>query len=357
MEKLLMVWMTDKQRTGDTVTVAIICEKARAIYVDLLQWATGTSTNEVSGESFKASRGWHGKAGSADLRAAEDYLKTFVKIIAAEGHIPQQVFTCDETGLFWKKMPRRTYITAEENRMPGHKPMKDRLTIALCANASGDCKIKPLLENNLPLQALLVQDKAPAHPPHLIHDILDQFQFIKVLYLPPNTTSILQPMDQQSVTKRILISAWKRLWPKVVSEIDFERFEPEASVVEEIIYLGKSLGLEMEEGDINELIAEHSKVLTTEELKKLQMQQHAEVLQDAEEVSEVISTKEMKEVLGMWAKVSDFIKKKPEKVATERAMELFNDTYLIHFKHILKRRMKQTSLDRFLSKTPAVEMQ
>ena len=111
-------------------------------------------------ESFKASQGWfenfrrstgihsvvrHGEAASSDVKAAEDYLKTFAKMIAAEGYIPQQVFNCDETGLFWKKMPRRTYITVEEKMMPGHKPMKDRLTLALCANASGDCKIKPLL--------------------------------------------------------------------------------------------------------------------------------------------------------------------------------------------------------------------
>ncbi|GFS81472.1 tigger transposable element-derived protein 1 [Nephila pilipes] len=41
-------------------------------------------------------------------------------------------------------MPNRTYITAEK-MMPGHKPMKDKLTLAMCANASGDCKIKPLL--------------------------------------------------------------------------------------------------------------------------------------------------------------------------------------------------------------------
>lgn len=29
--------------------------------------------------------------------------------------------------------------------MSGHKPMKDSLTLALCINASGDCKIKRLL--------------------------------------------------------------------------------------------------------------------------------------------------------------------------------------------------------------------
>ncbi|UYV78320.1 hypothetical protein LAZ67_16000961 [Cordylochernes scorpioides] len=79
------------------------------------------------------------------MKAAEDYIKTFSDLIKAQGYISQQVFNCDETGLFWKKMPNRTYITAEEKMMPGHKPMKDRLTLALCANASGDCKIKPLL--------------------------------------------------------------------------------------------------------------------------------------------------------------------------------------------------------------------
>ncbi|XP_051783372.1 tigger transposable element-derived protein 1-like isoform X1 [Erpetoichthys calabaricus] len=475
MEKLLMVWLTEKQLAGVIVTEARICEKARAIYADLLQQTPGTSMEEASGEPFKASRGWfqnfkkrsgihsvakHGEAASADIKAVEDYLKTFARIIAAEGYIPQQVFNCDETGLFWKKMPRRTYITAEEKRMPGHKPMKDRLTLALCANASGDCKIKPLLvyhsenprafksnkiqkeklqvmwranprawvtrqffvewvnlvfgpnvkkylqENNLPLRALLVLDNAPAHPPNLEDDILEEFKFIKVLYLPPNTTPILQPMDQQvisnfkklftkhlfhrcfevtdstnltlrefwkdhyniviclriidlawqGVTKRTLTSAWKKLWPEVVSETDFERLEPEAAVVEEIVSLGKSMGLDMDEGDINELIEEHSEELTTEELKELETQQHKEVLQEIREVEEVISTSEIKKMLGMWEKLSDFIQKKhPEKVATGRAMVLFNDTCLTHFRNILKGRMKQTSLDRCLSKTPADE--
>uniref|UniRef100_A0A8C8S8U6 HTH CENPB-type domain-containing protein n=1 Tax=Pelusios castaneus TaxID=367368 RepID=A0A8C8S8U6_9SAUR len=58
MEKLLMVWLMEKQLAGDTVTKAIICEKARAIYADLLQQTPGTLMDEALGEPFKASQGW-----------------------------------------------------------------------------------------------------------------------------------------------------------------------------------------------------------------------------------------------------------------------------------------------------------
>jgi len=78
-------------------------------------------------------------------KGPKNFVRKFEQLVKEEGYIEQQVFNCDETGLFWKKMPRRTYITEEEKKMPGHKPMKDRLTLALCANASGDCKIKPLM--------------------------------------------------------------------------------------------------------------------------------------------------------------------------------------------------------------------
>ncbi|UYV67324.1 hypothetical protein LAZ67_5000237 [Cordylochernes scorpioides] len=57
MEKLLMVWVTEKQLQGDTLTQTIICEKARAIYGDLLKQTPQTSIDEASKESFKASRG------------------------------------------------------------------------------------------------------------------------------------------------------------------------------------------------------------------------------------------------------------------------------------------------------------
>lgn len=67
---------------------------------------------------------------------ATAFVQEFQNFIDSEGYLPQQVFNCDETRIFWKVMPeQRTYITAEEKSLPGHKSMKDRQTLMLCANA------------------------------------------------------------------------------------------------------------------------------------------------------------------------------------------------------------------------------
>jgi hypothetical protein len=67
---------------------------------------------------------------------------------------------------------------------------------------------------------------------------------------------------------------------------------------------------------------------------------------------QVISTRDIKEILGMWEKVVKFVDKNhPEKVATGRASELFNETCLTHFRNILKGRKKQTSLDSFFKRS------
>ncbi|XP_066940945.1 tigger transposable element-derived protein 1-like [Macrobrachium rosenbergii] len=183
--------------------------------------------------------------------------------------LPSKSSTVTRQDSSGKKMLRRTYIMAEEKILPGHKPMWDKLTLVLCANASGNCKVKLLLvyhsenprafkshkitkenlqvmwransnawvtrdifvqyvnvvvgptiknyltTNNLPLKALLILDKATAHPPTLTDDI-EEFKYIEVLFLPPNTTPILQPTDQQ------VISNFKKLFTKHLFKRCFE---------------------------------------------------------------------------------------------------------------------------------------
>ncbi|GFX59679.1 tigger transposable element-derived protein 1 [Trichonephila clavipes] len=51
------------------------------------------------------------------------------------------------SGLYWKRLPYRTYIAKDEKTASGHKESKDRVTLLLCSNASGDRMLKPLLIN------------------------------------------------------------------------------------------------------------------------------------------------------------------------------------------------------------------
>ncbi|XP_064083867.1 tigger transposable element-derived protein 1-like [Macrobrachium nipponense] len=272
---------------------------------------------------------------------------------------------------------------------------------------------KYLAEKSLPMKCLLVLDNAPGHPPGLEEDILDEYRFIKVFYLPPNTTLLLQPMDQQvisnfkklytkhlfkkcfdvtdntnltlrefwkehfnivhclkiiddawqGVTRRTLNSAWKKLWPASIAERDFEGFntpdpdEPEPIVVDEIASLGKSMGLEVDEADVTDLVEEHQEELMTQELIELQEMQHSEVLQELSSEEEVeeedrLSTKEIRDMLAKWQEYSGFMEKRhPDKLACGRALAFCNNTCVRHFCNILKGRQKQTSLDRFLLKS------
>ena len=65
-----------------------------------------------------------GESASADVKAAEEFLETLDKLIVEENHLPQQIFIMDETSLFWKQMPERTFIHKEARSMPGFKAFK-----------------------------------------------------------------------------------------------------------------------------------------------------------------------------------------------------------------------------------------
>nr|XP_033816160.1 tigger transposable element-derived protein 1-like [Geotrypetes seraphini] len=357
----------------------------------------------------------HGEAASSNVEAAEEFIKEFV---ISEGYVSNQVFNCDETGLFWKKMPRRTYISEEEKSVPGHKPMKDRLTLLVCCNASEDCKIKSLLvyhsenprvfkkndiiksklnvmwrpnvkawvtrqfftewiheefashvkaylqEKNLPIKALFVLDNTPAHPPGLKDNLrcfevtneteLTLQKFWKDHYNILHCLRIIEKAWRE-VSFRTLVSAWKNLWPECVAERNIEGFE-EPPVVPDIVSLGKSVGLEVSEEDVNELVDDHKTELTMKELQHLNQQQQKEVAQDISSGKEegdtgIIPTAEIKDLLSMWSKTQAVVEKwHPDKVLVNRCVNLFNDNIIEHFRKVQKGRHHQTILERWFAK-------
>lgn len=134
----------------------MVREKAKRLYAHFKE--PGGSCGGNGG--FQASEGWFNKfkvrqsshsikivkeAASADTAAAKRYPEEFENLLADGGYKPEQVFNADETALFWKRMPNKTFISKNEKSAHGFKAAKDRVTLMLCSNASGDCVIKPLM--------------------------------------------------------------------------------------------------------------------------------------------------------------------------------------------------------------------
>ncbi|GFU56408.1 tigger transposable element-derived protein 1 [Trichonephila clavipes] len=82
-----------------------------------------------------------GECATAEEGAAKIFPEELAKTIEDGDYSADQIFNADETGLYWKKLPK------DEKIASGHKASKDRVTLLLCSNASGDRMLKPLLKN------------------------------------------------------------------------------------------------------------------------------------------------------------------------------------------------------------------
>ena len=54
-------------------------------------------------------------------------METPDKLIVEGNYLPEQIFNMDETSLFWKQMPGRTFIHKEAKSTPGFKVCVRRL--------------------------------------------------------------------------------------------------------------------------------------------------------------------------------------------------------------------------------------
>lgn len=392
LENLLSAWITDQtQRLNIPMTQRVICAKAISLF-NTLKSKYGDECLETFVASngwffrYKNRAGWHnvkiqGESASADHDAAKSFPDELKRVIDTYHYTPSQIFNVDETGLFWKRMPSRSYIAKEESSMPGFKVAKDRLTLLLGGNASGDCKLKPMLvyrfenprafkgvvkstlpiiwkvnkkawvtaslfedwfsnyfvpeakkyceEKEIPFNILLILDNAPGHPPSLQHSHPN----VRLIFLPPNTTSLLQPMDQGVIATfkahylgttferlinaidteggptlkefwksfnilhaiRLISEAWakiseknmKGVWHKLCPQLknDFEVFEePEVIIrkqTENIVEISKKLDLNISADDITELLNVHDQELSNEDL--LELENYQEPVEEVEE--------------------------------------------------------------------------
>lgn len=200
---------------------------------------------ELGYDSFSASNGWlesfisrhqlklaslHGESAEVSEEACQQWMENLPSLLA--GYELDDIYNCDETGIFFRSVPTRSLIREGESAK-GVKTLKQRFTALVTASATGKKEklwiightkkphsfpknasdyhnafkyrfnakawmttsiFKEYLNwlNNRMLtkgrKILLLMDNCPAHPPISLTNV-------NVVFLPKNTTAVLQPMD------------------------------------------------------------------------------------------------------------------------------------------------------------------
>jgi len=209
--------------------------------------------------TFQASHGWvqkfkkrHcirllkicGEKLSTNDSVVPEFIASFTRSINEQSLVPEQIYNCDESGLVYKSLHNRTLVSVNEKLAPGRKQLKDRLTVMPCCNSTGQHKFPLMIigksrnprcfkdntlptmhyrssknawqtrelfhewfhdvfivqvrlhltKMKLPLKAVLLLDNASSHC--IAEELTSEDGNIRAFFFPPNTTAILQPLDQ-----------------------------------------------------------------------------------------------------------------------------------------------------------------
>ncbi|XP_068246164.1 tigger transposable element-derived protein 1-like isoform X1 [Palaemon carinicauda] len=255
MENLLMLWISKKEGKGVGLDNKTIIGQAKIFYTLICK------KNNVSPFGFKASTGWlyrflerkgickhnmNGKKSSLDEVATKEFTSILKEMIEDGGYHPDAIYDMAETGLQYKRMPKSIFLA---KRTQGRNADKSRFTVLFCVNSTGTHKMRPLvvhaakhpqcsnhlsdmkdasvywrsskkscitstisqdwllncfvpdarrkcLQDGREFKVILTQDNCQAHP-----SILNGLHpNVRVVFLPPNTTSLLKPLSQEIIT-------------------------------------------------------------------------------------------------------------------------------------------------------------
>jgi hypothetical protein len=238
---------------------------------------------------FKASNGWlerfrqrHditfkaicGESADVNIEDVKIWKEKLLNIL--KHYAPKDVFNADETGLYYRALPTKTFAVKSDQCL-GRKTAKLRITILFCANMEGE-KEKPLIIgksknprcfkgahiDKLPLQwvsnkkawmtadimttwlhefdtkmkkqnrkVVLFLDNATSHSKIALDNV-------KLIFLPPNTTSHCQPLDQGIIQNfKMLYRSYfiKRLLTYVDSGCPLQEIEKNITLTNALIWI------------------------------------------------------------------------------------------------------------------------
>lgn len=255
LDKGLLQWFTQKREDNVPLSGPI------------LQCKASEMGSKIEKKDFTCSRSWierfkkrHcisagkvvGESASVDMNVVSDWFCTIWPDLR-NNYDSNDIFNADETGLFYKLTPDKTLKFKGES-CAGGKMSKARITVFVAANMTGTEKRKlfiigksanprcfknqilpvkyrsnskswmtstlfteELLQWDAELQKknrkiLLLVDNCPAHPEVPLNQI-------KLVFLPPNTSSKLQPMDQ-GVIHSLKSHYRKIMLMKMLEEVD-----------------------------------------------------------------------------------------------------------------------------------------
>ncbi|KAK1116420.1 hypothetical protein K0M31_020521 [Melipona bicolor] len=243
LKEKLYSWVLQRRLEGELITDNILTEKAEAMRNESGRKFKNWSQNWLW--RYKSTYDlWHVSSFSVNKIHSRQFILKLSETQKEFKISDDNLYNMDETSLFWRMLPKEVTGASEQGVIKN-----ERITLALCSNATGSHKLPLLLinkhgkpralkhcMNSLPViythnqnawmnteifrfwyhstfkpcvrrqqlsennngKILLIVDNFRAH--NLSEEEMDDGHF-KIMFLPPNTSSLIQPMDRGVITK------------------------------------------------------------------------------------------------------------------------------------------------------------
>lgn len=257
-DSAMLIWFCNARSRNIPINSTIIKEKAleisKIINQDSAFVASSGWLEKFLNRNNISHRSLSGEGASIDLSVVENWTSELQN--KCLNYQPNDIYNIDETGLFYKQTPNKSYVRAGEESKGGVNS-KMRLTVCLMSSWTG-AKEQPIIIGNAKKPRCFgridvgktykiewLHNKKAWMTAEMFREILEKFNRkmrlenrhvllfldnatshpdiplsnVKLVFLPPKTTSHLQPMDQ-GIIQSFKIKYRKLLVQHLLSGID-----------------------------------------------------------------------------------------------------------------------------------------